>query len=66
MYAEIFRVIDEFGLEPTYDDDAAVNWVSWGDSQWVSYDDGNSMQVKLSRANALVSIRQSSGGILLC
>lgn len=51
--AEIFRVIDEFGLEPTYDDDAAVNWVSWGDSQWVSYDDGNSMQVKLSRANAL-------------
>lgn len=54
MRTEIFRIIDEFGLEPTYDEDAAVNWVSWGDSQWVSYDDGNSMQAKLAKANALV------------
>ncbi|OKL55832.1 hypothetical protein UA08_08920 [Talaromyces atroroseus] len=32
--AEIFRIIDEYSLEPTYDDDAAVNWVYWDETQW--------------------------------
>ncbi|RDW92668.1 hypothetical protein BP5796_02062 [Coleophoma crateriformis] len=51
--AEILRVIDEYSLEPTYDDVAAVNWIFWEGSQWVSYDDGVSMQAKIDRANAL-------------
>jgi hypothetical protein len=35
-----------------YDQEAAVKWVSW-DDQWVSYDDGESTQVKTQRASAM-------------
>jgi GH18 family chitinase len=49
-------------LVKTYDDVAAVNWISWNDDQWVSYDDGESMQAKLQKANDLVS---SISGIIV-
>jgi hypothetical protein len=53
--AEIFAIIAEFDLVKTYDEVAAVNWVTWDETQWVSYDDGESMAAKLARANNLVS-----------
>jgi GH18 family chitinase len=59
---EIFRIIQDNDLVKTYDDVAAVNWISWNDDQWVSYDDGESMQAKLQKANDLVS---SISGIIV-
>lgn len=51
--AEINQIISANGLTPTFDEDAAVNWITWDTNQWVSYDNGPSIQLKLQRANAL-------------
>jgi chitinase len=66
VYTEIFRIIDEYSLEPTYDDAAAVNWVYWDETQWVSYDDGVSMQAKIDRANALVGLSRPYAHVSAC
>ncbi|KAF1812432.1 hypothetical protein P152DRAFT_397522, partial [Eremomyces bilateralis CBS 781.70] len=38
---------------PQVDSVAAVNWVTWGGDQWVSYDNGQTMQLKIQAANIL-------------
>lgn len=50
--SEISRVISTNGLEPSFDYEAAVKWISWED-QWVSYDDGQSTQLKIERADSM-------------
>jgi chitinase len=51
--AEIAKIISQNGLTPTVDETAAVNWFTWCSNQWVSYDNGPTIQLKLQRANAL-------------
>ncbi|KAK5129371.1 hypothetical protein LTR08_003556 [Meristemomyces frigidus] len=51
--AEINLIISQNDLTPTFDNVAAVNWITWGSNQWVSYDNGPSIQLKLQRANQL-------------
>lgn len=51
--AEIQRIIKANNLTPTIDQTAAVKWISWGDSQWASYDDAETYRLKQSFANNL-------------
>jgi chitinase len=55
MDAEINRIIAEHNLTPEFDATAAVNWITWDSNQWVSYDDQRTTQMKISKANELVS-----------
>ncbi|KUJ13269.1 glycoside hydrolase [Mollisia scopiformis] len=48
--AEILRIIHTKGLTPEMDSVAGVKWVSWG-NQWVSYDDGETIALKIDAAN---------------
>ncbi|KAF2969308.1 hypothetical protein GQX73_g4255 [Xylaria multiplex] len=51
--AEIKRILDSgVGVEG-YDATAAVKWLSWNTDQWVSYDDGITLQQKINAANSL-------------
>lgn len=34
--AEIHRIIDDKGLNASFDKEAAVNWITWDSDQWVS------------------------------
>jgi hypothetical protein len=58
--AEIFRIIDETGAEAQFDKEAGVKWITWDNDQWVSYDDGETMQLKVQKANKLCL-----GGIMI-
>ncbi|KAL4879023.1 hypothetical protein BJY04DRAFT_229519 [Aspergillus karnatakaensis] len=58
--AEIQRVITENNLTPTMDTEAAVKWATWDSDQWVSYDDGETVQMKIAAANKLCL-----GGVLI-
>jgi hypothetical protein len=58
--SEIQRVITEHNLTPTLDAEAAVKWISWDTNQWVSYDDGETIQMKMAEANKLCL-----GGVLI-
>jgi chitinase len=49
--AEINSVIAEYDLTPSMDTDAAIKWITWNENQWVSYDDGQTIQIKLAYAN---------------
>ncbi|ORY13819.1 hypothetical protein BCR34DRAFT_662986 [Clohesyomyces aquaticus] len=49
--AEITRIIAKGGVTKGFDKTAAVKWISWNSDQWVSYDDGETIQLKLSNAN---------------
>lgn len=51
--AEISRIIASNSLTPTIDQEAAVKWITWDSNQWVSYDDGETMQMKLQAASEL-------------
>ncbi|GAB7352155.1 hypothetical protein MBLNU459_g2641t2 [Dothideomycetes sp. NU459] len=51
--AEIFRIIAAGGTQQGFDKTAAVKWITWNNNQWVSYDDGETMQLKLQAANNL-------------
>ncbi|KAI5249676.1 glycoside hydrolase [Aureobasidium subglaciale] len=48
--AEIHRVIEDKGLKPTFDEKAAVNWVTFDSDQWVSYDDERTFRLKIDYA----------------
>lgn len=48
--AEILRIIQSKGLTPQMDSVAAVKWISW-DNQWASYDDGETMALKIDAAD---------------
>jgi chitinase len=52
---EINRVIKSKNLKPSFDAKAAVKWITWNNDQWVSYDDGQTMQMKMQYANKRVS-----------
>lgn len=58
--AEIQRVIAEHDLTPTMDADAMVKWITWDSDQWVSYDDGETIQMKMNEASKLCL-----GGVLI-
>ncbi|KAL2785261.1 hypothetical protein BJX66DRAFT_329388 [Aspergillus keveii] len=58
--SEIRRIITENNLTPTLDAEAAVKWISWDTDQWVSYDDGETIQMKIAEANKLCL-----GGVLI-
>jgi chitinase len=48
MYAEIADIIDENMLEPQLDEVAAVEMITWGGDQWVSFDDYYSFAIKMN------------------
>lgn len=52
-YAEIDRLITDSNLRPTFDKDAAVNYISWNSDQWVPYDDVVTFQIKKQYASGL-------------
>ncbi|KAL4770196.1 hypothetical protein BDW60DRAFT_224434 [Aspergillus nidulans var. acristatus] len=58
--AEIQRIIAKHGLTPTVDADAMVKWITWDNDQWVSYDDGETIQMKINEASKLCL-----GGVLI-
>ncbi|KAK9423441.1 putative cytochrome p450 protein [Seiridium unicorne] len=54
MYYEIQAILNQVdGLEPVYDEDAAVKYLVFDDDQWVSYDDADAFGDKLAWANAI-------------
>ncbi|GBF63439.1 chitotriosidase-1 [Trichophyton mentagrophytes] len=51
--AEIVEIINEHNLTPVYDKKAGVNWITWNNDQWVSYDDDITFAQKINYANSL-------------
>jgi chitinase len=51
--AEINRIIAKqgSGVSKGFDRQAAVKWITWDSDQWVSYDDGETIQLKIEHAN---------------
>ncbi|KAI1454308.1 hypothetical protein F4805DRAFT_469461 [Annulohypoxylon moriforme] len=58
--AEIKRILAAGTGVESYDETAAVRWLTWDTNQWVSFDDGVTMQQKISKANSLCL-----GGIMI-
>ncbi|KAK4033108.1 hypothetical protein C8A01DRAFT_40430 [Parachaetomium inaequale] len=58
--AEIKRVLASRAGVEAYDAAAGVRWLTWNTNQWVSYDDGVTIQQKLTLAN-----RRCLGGIMI-
>lgn len=50
--AEINRIIAKGGVSKGFDPKAAVKWITWNSNQWVSYDDGETTQLKVAFANS--------------
>lgn len=50
--AEISRIIGKGGVSKGFDRTAAVKWITWDSNQWVSYDDGETTQLKIAFANS--------------
>ncbi|KAL6234219.1 glycosyl hydrolases family 18-domain-containing protein [Aspergillus navahoensis] len=48
---EITRILDKSSPQVAYDATAGVNWMTWNDNQWVSYDDAKTLQQKRDFAN---------------
>ncbi|KAG7049801.1 glycoside hydrolase family 18 protein [Colletotrichum scovillei] len=51
MFSEIQEIIDKGGAQVTTDKTAAVKIVTWGGNQWVSYDDEETLKLKMDYAN---------------
>ncbi|KAK8042256.1 glycoside hydrolase superfamily [Apiospora rasikravindrae] len=49
--AEIVKIIDSGGATVTFDEAAAVKIVTWNGDQWVSWDDAETLKIKLDYAN---------------
>jgi chitinase len=58
--AEITSVIAANSLTPVMDAAAAVKWIVWGGNQWVSYDDGQTVQMKM-----LYAMEKCLGGVMV-
>ncbi|KAK8102995.1 glycoside hydrolase family 18 protein [Apiospora sp. TS-2023a] len=58
--AEIKRILASGIATESYDEKAGVKWMQWNSNQWVSYDDGVTMQQKMSLAN-----QRCLGGIMI-
>lgn len=50
MNSEIQQIIQD-GAQPTLDKDAAVKQIVWDSNQWVSYDDEETLKMKIDYAN---------------
>ncbi|ORY64854.1 glycosyl hydrolases family 18 protein-like protein [Pseudomassariella vexata] len=59
-YREIMDIVKDKDLEPYYDEENAVKYVTWNEDQWVSYDDAETFQQKIDFANDL-----GLGGLLI-
>ncbi|OHE94512.1 glycosylhydrolase family 18-9, partial [Colletotrichum orchidophilum] len=51
MFSEIQEIINKGGAQVTTDKTAAVKFVTWGGNQWVSYDDEETLKLKMDYAN---------------
>ncbi|KAF2819761.1 glycoside hydrolase [Ophiobolus disseminans] len=49
--AEINRIIAKGGVTKGFNQQAAVKWITWDSNQWVSYGDGETIQLKINHAN---------------
>lgn len=59
-FREIQAIIDQFDIEPYWDKEAAVKYITWNQDQWVSYDDEDTFKQKLEFGNKL-----GIGGMLI-
>ncbi|KAI0445107.1 carbohydrate-binding module family 18 [Xylaria telfairii] len=59
-YNEITDIIKQYDLDPYWDEDNAVKYITWDRDQWVSYDDTDTFQQKIKYAN-----EQGLGGLLI-
>ncbi|KAM5499911.1 putative chitinase [Microsporum canis] len=50
---EINRILKSKSPELVYNDEAGVNWITWENDQWVSFDDSRTLKQKASFANNL-------------
>ncbi|KAL3428704.1 bacteriodes thetaiotaomicron symbiotic chitinase [Aspergillus tetrazonus] len=48
---EINRIIERYSADVQYDEEAAVNWITWGRDQWVSFDNAQTLKQKADYAN---------------
>ncbi|KAJ7467040.1 hypothetical protein FB451DRAFT_1340516 [Mycena latifolia] len=48
----IETIISQNGLQPIFDEAAAVKYITWNGNQWVSYDDAQTLQMKVNYANS--------------
>ncbi|KAJ7677758.1 glycosyl hydrolases family 18-domain-containing protein, partial [Mycena polygramma] len=51
MWSEIQTILNGRGANVVFDADAAVEMLTYGDDQWVSYDDEKTFQIKINYAN---------------
>ncbi|KAJ5254853.1 hypothetical protein N7505_010004 [Penicillium chrysogenum] len=49
---EINRVIKEHNPDVVYNEEAAVNWMTWDTNQWVSFDNSKTLKQKADFANS--------------
>lgn len=45
-------MISSNDIEPVWDKDAAVKWITWDSNQWISYDDDDTFDQKRKFANS--------------
>ncbi|KAK2022354.1 family 18 glycosyl hydrolase [Colletotrichum zoysiae] len=60
LNSEIDDLIAGQGAEPTLDNDAAVKIVTWGDNNWLAYDDEETLRLKTDFARS-----QCLGGVMV-
>ncbi|EIN13861.1 hypothetical protein PUNSTDRAFT_140302 [Punctularia strigosozonata HHB-11173 SS5] len=53
MFSEIEQIIDDNNLIPVFDDIDAFKYITWNEDQWVSYDDSQTLEMKLDYANSI-------------
>jgi chitinase len=52
-YYEIMAILAENNITPTHDETDAVNYFTFNNNQWVSYDDAVTFQQKVTWANSV-------------
>jgi hypothetical protein len=57
---KITSVISANSLTPVMDAAAAIKWIVWVSNQWVSYDDGETVQMKM-----LYTMEKCLGGVMV-
>ncbi|GKT66188.1 glycosyl hydrolase [Colletotrichum tofieldiae] len=60
LNSEIDDLVAEQGAKPTLDNDAAVKILTWGDNNWITYDDEETLQMKADFARS-----QCLGGVMV-
>jgi len=48
---EIHDIVNNKGAQVAFDEVAAVKIATWGDRQWVSWDDAQTLKLKIDHAN---------------